>query len=76
MYMRDWLVTLDKFTADFGLGVLENAGRISHKAAVEKANNEYATYRKQLSDELSDVERAYLDTLKDMQKRLKDGGGE
>ncbi|MCL2605609.1 MAG: virulence RhuM family protein [Defluviitaleaceae bacterium] len=75
MYMRDWLVTLDKFTADFGLGMLENAGRISHKAAVEKANSEYTAYRKQLSDELSDVEKAYLDTLKDMQKRLKDGGG-
>jgi hypothetical protein len=28
-----------------------------------------------LPDDLTDVERAYLETLKDMQKRLKDGGG-
>ncbi|MDR2578059.1 MAG: virulence RhuM family protein [Chitinispirillales bacterium] len=76
MYMRDWLETLDKFTADFGLGVLEDAGRISHEVAIEKAHNEYTAYRKQLSDELTDVEKAYLDTLRDMQKRLKDGGGE
>jgi hypothetical protein len=74
MYMRDWLETLDKFSRDFGLGVLEDAGTVSHEAAVEKAHREYDTYRAQLPDDLSDVEKAYLDTLKDMQKRLKDGG--
>jgi hypothetical protein len=74
MYMRDWLETLDKFSRDFGLGVLEDAGTVSHEAAVEKAHREYDTYRVQLPDDLSDVEKAYLDTLKDMQKRLKDGG--
>jgi hypothetical protein len=74
MYMRDWLETLDKFSRDFGLGVLEDAGTVSHEAAVEKAYREYDTYRAQLPDDLSDVEKAYLDTLKDMQKRLKDGG--
>lgn len=76
MYMRDWLETLDKFTSDFGFGVLEGAGSVSHIEAVEKAHKEYAAYRTQLPDDLSDVEKAYLDTLKDMQKRLKDGGSE
>jgi hypothetical protein len=74
MYMRDWLETLDKFSRDFGLGVLEDAGTVSHEAAVEKAHREYDTYRAQLPDDLSEVEKAYLDTLKAMQKRLKDGG--
>jgi hypothetical protein len=74
MYMRDWLETLDKFSRDFGVGVLNGAGSVSHTAAVEKAHSEYDAYRAQLADELSDVEKAYLDTLKDMQKRLKDGG--
>jgi hypothetical protein len=73
MYMRDWLETLDKFSRDFGVGVLNSAGAVSHTAAVEKAHSEYVSYRAQLADELSDVEKAYLDTLKDMQKRLKDG---
>ena len=75
MHMRDWLETLDKFTSDFGFGALEGAGGVSHNNAVEKACREYETYRTQLSDELTDVEKAYLDTLRDMQKRLKAKGG-
>jgi hypothetical protein len=74
MYMRDWLETLDKFSRDFGMGVLEDSGSVTHIEAVEKAHREYSTYRAQLSDDLTDVERAYLDTLKEMQKRLKAGG--
>jgi hypothetical protein len=73
MYMRDWLEILDKFSHDFGVGVLEGAGRVSHLEAVEKALQEYATYRVQLPDDLTDVEEAYLKTLKQMQKKLKEG---
>ena len=71
MYMRDWLETLDKFSRDFGLGILEDAGSVSHTEAVEKAYNEYEKYHSSLPDDLSDVEKAYLDTLKEMQKKLK-----
>jgi len=70
MYMRDWLETLDKFSRDFGLGILKNAGSVSHETAVEKAHSEYKTSRSALSDDLTDVEKAYLDVLKDMQKKL------
>ena len=73
MYMHDWLETLDTFTRNFGFGVLMDAGTVSHEATVEKAHHEYEVYKAQLSDDLSDVEKAYLDALKDMQKRLKDG---
>ena len=72
MHMRDWLEILDKFSRDFGVGTLEGAGRVSHLEAVEKALKEYAIYRKQLPDDLTDVEKAYLETLKQMQKKLKD----
>jgi len=71
MYMRNWLQTLDKFTGDFGFGVLTNTGSISHIEAVEKAHREYNTYRAQQTDELTEVEKAYLDTLRRMQKELK-----
>jgi len=71
MYMRDWLETLDKFSRDFGLGILEDAGSVSHTDAVEKAYNEYEKYHSSLPDDFSDVEKAYLDTLKEMQKKLK-----
>lgn len=76
MYMRDWLEMLDKFSCDFGIGALEDAGTVRHEKAIEKAHEEYSFYRAQLADELSDAERAYLDTLKNMQERLKDGGEE
>ena len=71
MYMRDWLETLDKFSRDFGMGVLEGAGKISHDTAVNKAYGEYDTYRTALPDDLTDVEKAYLASLKEMQKKLK-----
>ena len=74
MYMRNWLETLDKFSRDFGMGVLEDSGSISHETAVEKAHTEYNAYRSQLPDDLSDVEKAYLDSLKKMRKMLKNGG--
>ena len=73
MYMRDWLETLDRFTNDFGFGVLEGAGNASHTDAVEKAHREYDAYRSRLPDDLTGVETAYLETLRDMRKRLKDG---
>jgi hypothetical protein len=68
MYMKDWLETLDKFSRDFGMGVLENTGTVSHIEAIEKAHREYYAYRTRVSDELTDVEKAYLDTLKQMAK--------
>ena len=73
MYMKGWLETLDRFCNDFGVGILEGAGSVSHIAAVEKAVQEYTKYRNQLTDDLTDVEKAYLETLKQMQKRLNIG---
>lgn len=71
MYMRDWLETLDKFTQDFGMGVLTDSGAVRHEDAIEKTHREYDIYRKGLPDDLTDVEKAYLNVLTDMQKRLK-----
>ena len=36
MHMRDWLETLDKFSRDFGMGVLEDTGSVKHEDAVKK----------------------------------------
>ena len=71
MHMRNWLEILDKFSRDFGVGTLEDTIHISHVEAIEKALQEYATYRTQLPDDLTDVETAYLETLKQIQKKLK-----
>ncbi|OQC11891.1 MAG: hypothetical protein BWX72_02131 [Firmicutes bacterium ADurb.Bin080] len=75
MYMRDWLHTLDKFSRDFGMGILEGSGTVTHEAATQKAHSEYTLYKAQTADELTEVEKAYLETLKQMQKKLTSGGG-
>ncbi|GBU24135.1 hypothetical protein R83H12_00762 [Fibrobacteria bacterium R8-3-H12] len=49
IYMKDWLETLDKFSRDFGVGVLDSS---------------------ELPDELTEVEKAYLNTLREMQRKL------
>ena len=71
MYMRDWIVEVDNFANTYGEGVLTDAGSISHNAALEKALSEYEKYRKKTIGELSPVERAYLESIKSTQKKLK-----
>jgi hypothetical protein len=70
MYMKDWVTELDDFAERYGKGVLVNAGTISHKAAIEKAEQEYEKYRRKNADELTPVERDFLANIKDTQKRL------
>lgn len=70
MYMRDWLAELDKFTKDYAEGALIGAGNISHEKAMEKAEAEYQKYKQKTVDELSPVERNFLASIKDAQKKL------
>ena len=73
MYMKDWLALLDKHITNFDKNVLQSGGSISEIEAKNKALLEYEKYKAKLPDELTDVERDYLEALKDMQKRLKGG---
>jgi hypothetical protein len=74
MKMQDWIDLLDKHIVNFDRRVLESGGTISELDAKGKALSEYGKYKAKLPDSLTDVEKAYLDTLKDMQKRIKEGG--
>jgi len=67
MRMADWIKILDKFSADFGNGVLADSGKVSHKQALEKAEKEYRKYQVKT---LSGVEKSYLETIKSVQKKL------
>lgn len=68
--MKDWLETGDKFSQDFGMGILENAGHISKAEAEEKAHREYDRYQKQLADERTEVEKAYIEALAEMRRKI------
>lgn len=67
MKMRDWGGELDKFTSLYGKGTLQNAGKISHDKAIEKAEKEYRKYQVKT---LTPVEKAYLETIKELQKEV------
>lgn len=60
-------------TADGKTKIAVRMQSVKHEDAIEKAHCEYDVYRMALPGEHTDVERAYLDTLKDMRKRLKGG---
>ena len=68
MYMEDYVRQLDNILASTGENVLQNAGSISHEQAVEKA---LAEYRKYQVKTLSPVEQAYLETIRNAEKRIK-----
>ncbi len=76
MYMKDWLPQVDDFAERYGKGILQNAGTVSHQAAIEKATEEYKKYCKRTADLPTRVERDYLESIKQVQVKLKDESSE
>ena len=67
MYMEDYINQLDKILASSDENVLQNAGSISHEQAIDKALIEYRKYQVKT---LSPVEQAYLETIKNVEKKI------
>lgn len=70
MTMKDWLVQIDDFLTMTRSDVLQSAGKISQIKAQAKAEAEYEKYMKKSVDELTAVERDFLTSLKQTQKKL------
>lgn len=70
MTMKDWLAKLDDFIKMTGSELLENPGKISKLEAENKALAEYAKYKETIKDELSEVEKHFLESVKQTQKQL------
>lgn len=68
MHMSDYVEQLDNVIQTAKKEVLEGSGNISHKQAVDKALEEY---RKFQVNNLSPVEKAYLETIKQLEKDAK-----
>ncbi|SHK49017.1 virulence RhuM family protein [Fibrobacter sp. UWB12] len=68
MHMSDYVEHLDKVLSSTGEKLLDNAGSVSHKQAVDKALDEYRKYQVLT---LSPVEKAYLETIKSIEKKVK-----
>ena len=68
MYMRDYIAQLDAVLSSGGRKLLQDAGTVSHQQALDKAQAEYRKFQAQT---LSLVEKAYLETVKGLEKEAK-----
>ena len=69
MYMKDWVARLDDYLRMTDSEVLQNAGKVSHALAEQKAKEEYQKYKRLHSGELSRVEQAFLESVEATAKR-------
>ena len=70
MYMKNWLECLDDFLKASRKELLNHAGKISHELAEKKALTEFAKYKKRTIEELSPVEKHFLENLEKQQKEI------
>ncbi len=68
MRMADYVRELDNILSSTGRQVLDNAGKISHNAAVKKAKLEHKKYK---AKTLDNVEKDYLNTIATLEKQAK-----
>ena len=68
MTMADWVGHLDNVLTMNGEQLLIGSGSVSHDQAVSKATKEYKKYQQRT---LSEVEKAYLDTIKMLEDKSK-----
>jgi hypothetical protein len=66
MNMEDWAAHLDRILTMSGENLLQGAGKISHEQALEKATAEYKKYQ---AKTLSEAEKNYLDSLKEIEAK-------
>lgn len=67
LYMKDYIEHLDKILSANGNEILQNAGKVSNKQAMNKVNTEYKIYQEQT---LTEVEKTYLETIKTLEKQI------
>lgn len=67
MYMSDYVSQLDLILSSGNRKLLDNAGSVSHTQALAKARKEYDKYQEIT---LSPVEKAYLESINDINKKM------
>ena len=68
MYMDDYVKQLDSVLSSGNRKLLIGSGSVSHKQALEKAKSEYRKYQEIT---LTPVEKAYLESIKEVSKEVK-----
>ena len=70
MTMKDWIAKLDDFIKMTGSELLQNTGTVSKLEAENKALAEYTKYKETIKNELSEVEKHFLESVKETQKQI------
>lgn len=70
MYMKDWIAKLDAFLNISERDILTHAGKISSELAQTKANNEYNRFYTRSINEMSQVEKHFLESVEKTDKLL------
>ena len=68
MYMDDYVKQLDSVLSSGNRKLLTGSGSVSHKQALDKAKSEYRKYQEIT---LTPVEKAYLESIKEVSKEVK-----
>ena len=68
MYMDDYVKQLDSVLSSGNRKLLTGSGSVSHKQALEKAKSEYRKYQEIT---VTPVEKAYLESIKEVSKEVK-----
>ena len=74
MYMKDWITLLDDFFKLSKHEILSHKGKVSAEAALKKAKVEYEKYQQNSANELSEIEKHYVQQLEEISKNLKAKG--
>lgn len=70
MKMSDWVEQLDDLIKFRKRELLNNAGKVSHEQAETKALGEYEKYKDKPYEELTQVEKDFLSSIKETQKLI------
>lgn len=70
MYMADWITRLDEFIRMTGNDVLDHTGLVSHNQMLDKAEVEYEKYKEIIKNDLSKVERDFVQFINQTGKVL------
>lgn len=70
MTMKDWINHVDRILQATGENLLEGNGKIKHEQMEEKVKDEFKKYRQKT---LSQVEKDYIEEIKSIEKKAKNG---
>ena len=71
MYMKDWIEEIDNFLKMTRKDILTHKGKKSHTQAIDKAINEYELYKEKTKNELTKVEKDFIQYIDNTAKTLK-----